>query len=221
MQGNVVKAAVWLGASMVVASVILVVGFYVVVASQAQRTEQALLKARSPVETTIKFSGLEQLVEPLKQAPYAGLTLPSGKYMHDDVKYFPAGLKSLPANSNAATPQTQQQQMPEELEANLTQADDTPENAISHPSGPSDDDVIATVGGENLTFREIKASATCVHPSGETIQARIEKLLTDSEAMRVDLETIDSPPAFLETPSELHPFRTDRNREPQPAGEDE
>ncbi len=37
------------------------------------------------------------------QVEYAGMTLPSGKYMHDDVQYFPPGPDFPWANTNAAT----------------------------------------------------------------------------------------------------------------------
>jgi hypothetical protein len=37
------------------------------------------------------------------QVEYAGMTLPSGKYMHDDVQYFPPGPNFPWANTNAAT----------------------------------------------------------------------------------------------------------------------
>jgi hypothetical protein len=37
------------------------------------------------------------------QVDYAGMTLPSGKYMHDDVQYFPPGPEFPFANTLAAT----------------------------------------------------------------------------------------------------------------------
>lgn len=37
------------------------------------------------------------------QVEYAGMTLPSGKYMHDDVQYFPPGPDFPWANTQAAT----------------------------------------------------------------------------------------------------------------------
>jgi hypothetical protein len=37
------------------------------------------------------------------QVEYAGMTLPSGKYMHDDVQYFPTGPDFPWANTQAAT----------------------------------------------------------------------------------------------------------------------
>ena len=37
------------------------------------------------------------------QVEYAGMTLPSGKYMHDDVQYFPRGPEFPYANTQAAT----------------------------------------------------------------------------------------------------------------------
>jgi hypothetical protein len=113
MQGNVVKAAVWLGASMVLASVILVVGLYAVVASQAQRLEQASLKVREPVETTVKFSGLEQL----NQGTYEGITLPSAKYMTDDVKPIPMLPHVKLSDASGAEQSARQEAETEEPEA--------------------------------------------------------------------------------------------------------
>ena len=37
------------------------------------------------------------------QVEYSGMTLPSGKYMHDDVQYFPSGPDFPWANTQAAT----------------------------------------------------------------------------------------------------------------------
>jgi hypothetical protein len=37
------------------------------------------------------------------QVEYAGMTLPSGKYMHDDVQYFPSGPEFPWSNTQAAT----------------------------------------------------------------------------------------------------------------------
>ena len=37
------------------------------------------------------------------QVEYGGMTLPSGKYMHDDVQYFPPGPEFRWANTQAAT----------------------------------------------------------------------------------------------------------------------
>ena len=42
-------------------------------------------------------------------APIAGLTLPSGKYMHDDVQYFPSGPEAPYANTQAATQRARRQ----------------------------------------------------------------------------------------------------------------
>src|SRR5215218_6630031 len=43
------------------------------------------------------------------QVDYAGMTLPSGKYMHDDVQYFPPGPDFPWANTQAATQRAQMQ----------------------------------------------------------------------------------------------------------------
>ncbi len=45
------------------------------------------------------------------QVEYAGMTLPSGKYMHDDVQYFPPGPDFPWANTQAASQRARMQQM--------------------------------------------------------------------------------------------------------------
>jgi len=45
------------------------------------------------------------------QAEYAGMTLPSGKYLYDDVQYFAPGPDFPWANTNAATQRARMQQM--------------------------------------------------------------------------------------------------------------
>ena len=45
------------------------------------------------------------------QVEYAGMTLPSGKYMHDDVQYFPSGPDFHWANTQAATQRARMQAM--------------------------------------------------------------------------------------------------------------
>jgi hypothetical protein len=45
------------------------------------------------------------------QVEYAGMTLPSGKYMHDDVQYFPPGPAFPWANTQAATQRARMQAM--------------------------------------------------------------------------------------------------------------
>jgi hypothetical protein len=45
------------------------------------------------------------------QVEYAGMTLPSGKYMHDDVQYFAPGPSFPWANTNAATQRARMQAM--------------------------------------------------------------------------------------------------------------
>ncbi len=45
------------------------------------------------------------------QVEYAGMTLPSGKYMHDDVQYFSPGPDFPWANTQAATQRARMQQM--------------------------------------------------------------------------------------------------------------
>src|SRR5947209_5779303 len=45
------------------------------------------------------------------QAEYAGMTLPSGKYMYDDVQYFPPGPDFPWANTQAATQRARMQAM--------------------------------------------------------------------------------------------------------------
>src|ERR1035437_7258571 len=43
------------------------------------------------------------------QVEYAGMTLPSGKYFHDDVQYFPSGPEFPYANTQAATQRARMQ----------------------------------------------------------------------------------------------------------------
>ncbi len=45
------------------------------------------------------------------QVEYAGMTLPSGKYMHDDVQYFPSGPELPWANTQAATQRARMRSM--------------------------------------------------------------------------------------------------------------
>ena len=45
------------------------------------------------------------------QVEYAGMTLPSGKYMHDDVQYFAKGPEFPWANTQAATQRARMRQM--------------------------------------------------------------------------------------------------------------
>ena len=45
------------------------------------------------------------------QVEYAGMTLPSGKYMHDDVQYFPSGPDFPWANTQAATQRARMRSM--------------------------------------------------------------------------------------------------------------
>lgn len=45
------------------------------------------------------------------QVEYAGMTLPSGKYMYDDVQYFPPGPDFRWANTHAATQRARMQAM--------------------------------------------------------------------------------------------------------------
>jgi hypothetical protein len=45
------------------------------------------------------------------QVEYAGMTLPSGKYLYDDVQYFPPGPDFPWANTNAAVQRARMQQM--------------------------------------------------------------------------------------------------------------
>jgi hypothetical protein len=45
------------------------------------------------------------------QVEYAGMTLPSGRYMHDDVQYFPSGPDFPWANTQAASQRARMQAM--------------------------------------------------------------------------------------------------------------
>ncbi len=51
------------------------------------------------------------------QVEYAGMTLPSGKYMYDDVQYFPPGPDFPWANTQAATQRARMQAMGMEVPA--------------------------------------------------------------------------------------------------------
>jgi hypothetical protein len=53
------------------------------------------------------------------QVEYAGMTLPSGKYMHDDVQYFPRGPEFPWANTQAATQRARMRAMGIEPPADL------------------------------------------------------------------------------------------------------
>jgi hypothetical protein len=53
------------------------------------------------------------------QVEYAGMTLPSGKYMHDDVQYFPHGPEFPWANTQAATQRARMRAMGIEPPADL------------------------------------------------------------------------------------------------------
>ncbi len=50
------------------------------------------------------------------QVEYAGMTLPSGKYMHDDVQYFPPGPDFPWANTQAATQRAKMQALGMEVQ---------------------------------------------------------------------------------------------------------
>src|SRR3954470_22637756 len=54
------------------------------------------------------------------QVEYAGMTLPSGKYMHDDVQYFPPGPDFPWANTQAATQRARMQAMGVEAQPGTT-----------------------------------------------------------------------------------------------------
>ncbi len=62
------------------------------------------------------------------QVEYAGMTLPSGKYMHDDVQYFPSGPDFPWANTQAATQRSRMRAMGIEPPP--------PPGAFVQPAGP-------------------------------------------------------------------------------------
>ena len=53
------------------------------------------------------------------QVEYAGMTLPSGKYMHDDVQYFAPGPHFPWANTQAATQRARMQAMGYDVPSSL------------------------------------------------------------------------------------------------------
>jgi hypothetical protein len=61
---------------------------------------------------------------------YAGMTLPSGKYMHDDVQYFAPGPNFPWANTQAATQRARMQAMGMEPEPTGPFVPPTPAGAI-------------------------------------------------------------------------------------------
>lgn len=64
------------------------------------------------------------------QVEYAGMTLPSGKYMHDDVQYFAPGPPFPWANTQAATQRARMQAMGMEPEPGGPFVPPTPPGAI-------------------------------------------------------------------------------------------
>ena len=63
------------------------------------------------------------------QVEYAGMTLPSGKYMHDDVQYFAPGPHFPWANTQAATQRARMQAMGLEVPSSLPTGPATPRPA--------------------------------------------------------------------------------------------
>lgn len=66
------------------------------------------------------------------QVEYAGMTLPSGRYMHDDVQYFPSGPDFPWANSQAATQRARMRAMG--IEARPSRA--WPRSVVAHSTRP-------------------------------------------------------------------------------------
>lgn len=64
------------------------------------------------------------------QVEYAGMTLPSGKYMHDDVQYFAPGPNFPWANTQAATQRARMQQMGVPIEPTGPMVPPVPPGAI-------------------------------------------------------------------------------------------
>src|SRR4051794_5419040 len=73
------------------------------------------------------------------QVEYAGMTLPSGKYMHDDVQYFPAGPEFPWANTQAATQRSRMRAMGIEPPP--------PPGAVGQPVGAGAMDALQMQGG--------------------------------------------------------------------------
>jgi hypothetical protein len=60
------------------------------------------------------------------QVEYAGMTLPSGKYMHDDVQYFPSGPEFPWANTQAAAQRARMRSMGIDVPVDAPTATQTP-----------------------------------------------------------------------------------------------
>ena len=73
------------------------------------------------------------------QVEYAGMTLPSGKYMHDDVQYFPPGPNFPWANTQAATQRARMQAMGIEAPPPETGADRRRQRARGDQPDPESD----------------------------------------------------------------------------------
>lgn len=86
------------------------------------------------------------------QVEYAGMTLPSGKYFHDDVQYFNPGPKFPFANTMAATQRARMKAMGIDIPA------PTGGRVITPPVPPGDVDPVRNAPGNFQNFEEPGAS---------------------------------------------------------------
>jgi hypothetical protein len=82
------------------------------------------------------------------QVEYAGMTLPSGKYFHDDVQYFNPGPKFPYANTMAATQRARMKAMGIDVPA------PTGGRVITPPTPPGDVDPVRNAPGNFQNFEE-------------------------------------------------------------------
>lgn len=92
------------------------------------------------------------------QVEYAGMTLPSGKYMHDDVQYFAPGPHFPWANTQAATQRARMQAMGLDVSSSL-------------PTGPA---AVRTGTGALPRVQNIPNMPTNVNVQGRPEQEQIE-----------------------------------------------
>jgi hypothetical protein len=88
------------------------------------------------------------------QVEYAGMTLPSGRYMHDDVQFFPSSPDFPWANTQAATQRARMQVM-----------------GIEPPPGEAGPMIVPPARGaiapiQNQPFRETDVNASPLPPQG-------------------------------------------------------
>lgn len=97
------------------------------------------------------------------QVEYAGMTLPSGRYMHDDVQYFPSGPDFPWANTQAATQRARMRAMgiePPPPPGAVPTAPGALEPAQSGPRGPNVNTMpMPALPGQPVTPQPVPAGA--------------------------------------------------------------